>query len=105
MIQKNLLGRAEKFSTYSQKPVIFVQNLFNDELNYWFIAENWKAYNPSSHIHYNELRGKNITEIMGHTDEYDQVKFLTTTDQIHDSTIKFDNSKSWVMINPIIVRL
>lgn len=101
---KNYLGRAEKFSTFIQKPVIFIQDLFGDNVGYWFVVDSWKSYNPSSHIHYNELRGKNITDIMDHTDDYDQVRFITKCDDIDISTVKFDNYKLWSMINPVSVR-
>ena len=101
---KNYLARAEKFATYIQKPVLMIFDLFGDGVNYWFVIDSWKGFNPSSHIHFNELRGKNITEIMNHTDEYDQVRFITKCDELDISTIKFDPDKNWVSVNPVIVK-
>lgn len=97
-MKSNYLDRCLKFSAYCQKPIIFIENLFGDNINYWFVVDNWKEFNPSSHIHFNELKGKCISNMVEDSSNYDQIMFLTKYDEIETCTIKFSNLISWVLI-------
>jgi hypothetical protein len=94
----NHLSRAYKFSFYIQKPIMFIQNPFGDGVNYWFVVDNWREINPSSHIHFNELKGKCINTLMEHTSDYDQVMFITKCDELDTNVIKFSGLINWVLI-------
>lgn len=106
-MKKNFLGRAEKFAYFAGKPILYIYNPFNehnDHTDYWFVVNDWRPANPSSHIHYNEIKGYCINDIMNHTDEYDQVIFNTKLNDIDISSMKFDIKKSWVIIDPVRMR-
>lgn len=100
----NYIARAEKFSTFASKPIIFIKNPFGDEVNYWILIQQWRESNPSSHIFYNEVKGQIINQLMEHTDEFDGIRFMTKLDEIHNSFIKFSSSIEWVFIYPATLK-
>ena len=95
----NKLSRAEMFSTFANLPVLYLRDPFQDGMDYWFLAQNFKEADPSSHIHFNEMsNGKDITPIMNNANQYDQQLFLTQLTQIGKSNISFPQSVQWIKI-------
>lgn len=104
-MMKNYIARAEKFATFANKPVLFIEDPFEKtDSGYWFVCDDWRPFNPSSHIHYCELKGRNINDLMNQTDEYDQFRFITRLDDVQLSHISFSNVIKWILIRPIQLR-
>lgn len=95
----NKLQRAEMFVTYSNTPILYLNNLFGDGSDFWFLANNFKEANPSNHIHMNELvDGRDITFLMNNANQYDQQLFLSQLAQISRSNLTFPQTVSWIKI-------
>jgi hypothetical protein len=93
------LKRAELFATFSEKPILYVIDLFGDGVGYWFVCNSFSEANPSNHIHYSELKnGVCINELMSTPQEFDQIMFKTKLEEIRPSSIKFHSSVKWLSI-------
>jgi hypothetical protein len=91
--------RALLFSALSSKPVLMVKGMFNKNETNFFIAYDFREYNPSNNIYYGELsRGKNIDAEIKDMVVYDQDKFLTKLETIQDVSIKLHKDSKFYVI-------
>ena len=94
-----MLNRAELFAIFSESPILFLEDLFGDKTNYWFICNDFSEANPSNHIHHNELRrGKCINTLMSSTQVFDKQMFSTKLEEITVSSIVFSKDVKWIKI-------
>ena len=93
------LKRAELFAKFSEKPILFIHDLFEDGVGYWFVCNSFTEANPSNHIHYNNLvSGVCINDQMTSPQEFDQQMFLTKLSEISPSSLMFHNNIKWIKI-------
>jgi len=98
-MMNSILQRAELYATFTEKPVLYVHNLFGDGVDYWFICYDFSPANPSNHIYNNELRnGKCINDMMNMPQELDNVMLNTKLEEINRTYITFTNNVSWIKI-------
>ena len=93
------LQRAELFSVFTEKPILFIENMFGDGVMHWFICNSFTPYDPSSHIHYNNLiSGICIDNEMSNPMEFDKMTLITKLTEIKPSSITFSKDIKWVKI-------
>ena len=95
----NMLERAQMFAHHANKPVLYIEDLFGKDC-YWFMAYDFVPYNPSNHIHQNQLRnGQCINSMMNITMDFDEIMFATKLSEIPKSVITFGDKHKWLLIN------
>ena len=99
LVEGNLraaIMRAVIFKQFTQQSVLRV-NIQGQEL--WFLCANYRIYNPSNHIHHHEIvKGKDITQLIFSSEEFDQDKFITRIDNIPTIQFQFCNNFDWFMV-------
>lgn len=91
-----LIVRAHIFKHFTDSSIIRVKI---DDCYLWFLAIQYRLYNPSNHIHYNELtKCKDITDLINSSEEYDADKFMTKLDNKSQLSFSFNNSFDWFLI-------
>ena len=91
--------RAKYFSLLLDKPILFVEDPLKEDQDQWFACNSFSEYNPSNHIHYNELVGQRITDLFLDVVEYDRVMLETKMNEIPKIRLRFPNSVKWFKIN------
>ena len=93
------LKRAELFATFVEKPILYIYDMFEDGVGYWFVCNSFTEANPSNHIHYNNLiSGICINDLMNIPQEMDKQMFITKLSEIRSSSIMFHNGIKWLKI-------
>ena len=93
------LQRLELFTSFCDHPILFIENLFNDGTDYYFIAYDFVEAAPSNHIHFNHLRkGKCINDLLTSHQEFDRDMFLTRISDIYLSSVTFESNVKWVKV-------
>lgn len=99
MITVQALKRAELFASFTEKPILYIFDLFGDHIGYWFVCYDFTEANPSNHIYDCEMRnGICINDLISSPQEFDKQLFMTKLIEIRTSSLKFHNSIKWVKI-------
>jgi aspartate carbamoyltransferase catalytic subunit len=92
-----MIERMKKLSEFSSRGIIEIRDLANGKSEY-FVVISWSSFNPSNHIHFNELKGKHITRFIEQASTPDEAVFIMAVDEMPVQTVKFDGSKSWTIV-------
>jgi hypothetical protein len=94
MIDK--IHRIKLFSELSGKQFLGIEDL--DGEVYWFLCDRFTEANPSNHIHYHELIGRDITGIINSNIEMDKDLLLTKLSELVVFNLKFPVQFKWLRV-------